>query len=287
MLSICAIVVTTVHINILKFFIKSRNTFLHMPAFVTVPFMNTSMVPSTTRRSPVSVKQVSNNDELLASLTVRQRVFVDEMGIPPSEEFDAFDLWPTVDHMLHYLVSVERQPIATCRVNLALGPGAKLEHMAVLKAARRKGVGLALLNHLERLPALSNLRGPLFCFAMKDKELFYRNSGWVVEEGHRHLQETLIPHVAMIRRRRPCGAASPGSPSLSHIMVRTSDIARARRFYSLLGFQDVSRFDMEGVRGVWIEVSASYLATPPSSFHPTCLFHLLTFFPFSFSVSVH
>lgn len=225
-----------------------------MPAFVHTPLMNASMAPpSTSRRSPVSVKQVTSNEELIAALTVRQRVFVDEMGIPATEEFDSNDIWPTTRVVPHFLVSVERQPIATCRLNLEFGAGIKLEHMAVLKAARRKGVGLALLNHLERLPMVSSSRGPLFCFAMKDKELFYRNSGWVVEEGHDHLQETIIPHVAMVRRRRPHQSAPFGSASLSHVMIRTADLARARHFYSLLGFQDVSRFSMGGVRGVWIE----------------------------------
>lgn len=225
-----------------------------MPAFLAIPFMNTPMATSASRRSNVSVKQVSSNDELIAALTVRQRVFVDEMGIPTSEEFDSYDMWPTVRNVQHFLVSVKCQPIATCRVNLTVGPSAKLEHMAVLRNMRRKGIGLALLNYLERTPVISSSLGPLFCYALKNKELFFRNSGWVVEEGHEHLQDTVFPHVAMIRRRRPCGAAPHASPSLSHVMIRTTDLARARRFYSLLGFQDVSRFSLGGMRGVWIEV---------------------------------
>lgn len=228
-----------------------------MPSFMTPSSMNPLNTPLPPRRGLVSVKQVSTNQELMAALTIRQRVFVEEMEIPTSEEFDMLDIWPPPSGIQHFLVSVERQPIATCRINYSTRYGVQLEHMAVLKVARRKGVGLALLNHLERISTIVNYRGPFYCYAMKDKELFYRNSGWVIEEGHEHLQEACIPHVAMIRQRRPCGAAAPGYNSLSHVMIRTSNLSRARRFYSLLGFQDVTRFDFEGKRGVWIEVSFS------------------------------
>ncbi|KAI0566834.1 Acetyltransferase (GNAT) [Gracilaria domingensis] len=212
-------------------------------------------------RGAVMVRPVRSAEDLNQVLLIRNKVFVEEMGIPHEVEYDRNDVWPIPEHITHYLVTVERQPIATCRLNkdqMTL----KLERMAVASYARGKGIGRALLSHVERQPLVSNFRGAFFCHAVKDKELFYRNSGWVTEEGHGALVEGGLPHVAMVRRRRPSGA-STNETSLSHVMIRTMDIARARRFYSLLGFQDVSRFRANGVRGAWIETVHTILKQSP------------------------
>lgn len=199
------------------------------------------------------VKPVRSLDDLRLALIIRTKVFVQEMGIPREQEYDENDGWPIPEHITHYLVTLGAQPLATCRLNKGSGMNMKIERMAVEKFARNRGIGRALLQYIERVPVVSTSKGILYCYAMKDKELFYLNSGWITEEGHGKLQEVGIPHVAMIRRRRPAGA-SDNPQSLSHIMVRTMDITRSRRFYSLLGFQDKSRFKMNGVRGAWIEV---------------------------------
>ncbi|CDF36761.1 unnamed protein product [Chondrus crispus] len=126
--------------------------------------------------------------------------------------------------------------------------------MAVVKHARRKGVGRALLRHIETTPPVEAARGPFFCYAIKEQELFYRECGWIVEEGHQVDAEAGIPHIAMLLRRRPRGSPHTNDAlTLSHVMVRTWDISRARRFYSLLGFQDVTRFMTSGVKAVWIQ----------------------------------
>lgn len=207
---------------------------------------------SAARPPSVHVRHVSSHQDLAQALAVRKRVFVDEMGISTTQEFDAFDAWPVPTGIAHYLVLVDTRPIATCRVNTVGIPGAKLERMAVDKVARRNGVGLALLKHIERAKLVEESRGPFYCFVMKHKELFYRNSGWVVEEGHVTFEVGGIPHVAMIKRRRPRGAGNPDG-SMSHIMVRTWDIVRARRFYSLLGYQDITRFLTNGLKAAWIQ----------------------------------
>lgn len=217
-------------------------------------FVPTVAMTSPVKPPSVHVRHVSSEQDLTHALAVRQRVFVEEMGIPSTQEFDAFDAWPLPAGITHFLVLIDTRPIATCRVNTMGIPGAKLERMAVDKVARRNGVGLALLRHIERAKVVEESRGPFYCYAMKHKELFYRNSGWSVESGHFSLEEAGIPHVAMIRRRRPRGAGSPNGGSMSHVMVRTWDILRARRFYSLLGFQDETRFLTNGLKAAWIQV---------------------------------
>lgn len=213
-----------------------------------------SMTTPTVKPPSVHVCHVSSQQQLTHALAVRRRVFVDEMGIPVAEEFDALDAWPVPGGVTHFLVMVDTRPIATCRVNATSETGARLERMAVDKYARRKGVGHALLRHIEEAKVVQETQGPFFCYAMKDRELFYRNSGWVVEEGHGVVEDAGIPHVAMIKRRRPRGSGGPEASSISHVMVRTWDILRARRFYSLLGFQDVSRFMTNGLKAAWIQV---------------------------------
>lgn len=221
----------------------------------------TETVPAATaaaaspRRSPVSVKLVSKHEELVAVLNIRQRVFSDEIHLPPEHCFDLLDTWPLQPGVHHLLVSVASRPIATCRVNLRTELGIRLEHIAVVELARRKGVGLALLNHVERLSFVTESRGPLHCFALPSNEHFFRNSGWIVEEGHDRQSNCPVHRIAMVRRRPPLGVNPNSRYSLSHAMVYSMNLARSRRFYSLLGFQDVSRFKMGDVRGVWIEVS--------------------------------
>lgn len=240
-----------------------------MLSFVPVPFVFTPTMTNTPpapppnsalaalKPQPVSVKCIQTHDELRLALQVRKRVFVDEFGVPAAQEFDQYDFFPVPSGITHFLVSVDHQPIATCRINCVTTNGAKLERIAVEKIARRKGVGLALLRHIENSRVVEDTRGPFFCYAMKHNELFYRNSGWVVENGHEGLEEAGIPHVAMVKRRRPRGCVQGDGWSLSHIMVRTWDISRARRFYSLFGFQDVSRFKTNGLRAVWLQVSGN------------------------------
>lgn len=203
-------------------------------------------------RRTVKIRAVSTREELVHALSLRAKVYIHELHHSSTNHFDEFDNWPLRDGVTHYLVIVDKVAIGTCRLN-TLSAGVNLERLAVDSRVRRRGVGHALLRHLERLPIIVNSQGPYFCHALKDQEFFFFSSGWVVEEGH-DVDEQKYPTIAMVRRRRPCGAAAMGCKSLSHVMVRTIDISSARKFYSLLGFQDVSRFKVNGVRGVWIEV---------------------------------
>lgn len=226
-----------------------------MLSFVAGARITMATPPPPPKESQICVRPVATQKELHMALGVRHRVFVTELGIPPAQEFDANDAWPPPPGVTQFLVTVDRQPIATCRLNCIAAPAAKLERMAVDRPARRKGVGRALLRHIETAAPVEAARGPFFCYAVKEQELFYRECGWIVEEGHQVAAEAGIPHIAMLLRRRPRGSPHTNDAmTLSHVMVRTWDISRARRFYSLLGFQDVTRFMTSGVKAVWIQV---------------------------------
>ncbi|MFE8071615.1 GNAT family N-acetyltransferase [Marinobacteraceae bacterium S3BR75-40.1] len=75
---------------------------------------------------------------------IRQAVFIDEQRVPPELEWDATD-----EVSRHFLVRDEKHaPLATARLYpTGTGDGA-IGRMAVVKAARGRGVGRALLRHI-------------------------------------------------------------------------------------------------------------------------------------------
>lgn len=76
------------------------------------------------------------------ALQIRTKVFVDELGIDPSLEYDEYD---SVAH--HYLVLENNQPVATARWR-ETNKGIKAERFAVPKEHRGKGIGTLLLNEV-------------------------------------------------------------------------------------------------------------------------------------------
>ena len=70
---------------------------------------------------------------------IRQKVFVDEQQVDPSEEYDEFE-----DSSRHFLARLEDFPVGTARWRFTPN-GVKLERFAVLKEHRGQGVGQALV----------------------------------------------------------------------------------------------------------------------------------------------
>ncbi len=90
----------------------------------------------------VTVRRARDQDEIADAIALRAAVFVDEQGVPLEEDLDGRD-----GEALH-LVAVEDSGgavIGTCRL-LADGPTLKLGRMAVAASARRRGIGMRLLN---------------------------------------------------------------------------------------------------------------------------------------------
>ena len=107
---------------------------------------------------------------------LRRTVFVDEQGVPESEEWDAADA-----QCLH---AVARnglgQAVGTGRLLPAQGGVAKLGRMAVLKPLRGTGVGAQVLQALE---AASQARGDaaVLLSAQVAAQGFYARAGYVPE----------------------------------------------------------------------------------------------------------
>ena len=89
--------------------------------------------------STVVVRLVANDEERDACYRVRETVFVEEQGVPPWEELDAYD--ETADH---FLAEVDGAVVGTARL-IAKEGFAKIGRVAVLKEHRGKGIGRDLM----------------------------------------------------------------------------------------------------------------------------------------------
>lgn len=119
---------------------------------------------------------------------VRRRVFIEEQGIDPAEEWDAHD----AKAIFAIAVDDEEQVIGTARL-LETG---RIGRMAVLPAYRRRGVGSALLKHLL---AIAKQQGyaRILLSAQQSVMEFYAKQGFT-PVGPPH-EEVGIPHQNMQR----------------------------------------------------------------------------------------
>ncbi len=77
--------------------------------------------------------------DLETCFALRRVVFIDEQGVPESEEIDAFDATS-----LHLLAQDNGTPVGTARVYVADNV-AKIGRVCVLRAYRGRGLGAALI----------------------------------------------------------------------------------------------------------------------------------------------
>lgn len=85
---------------------------------------------------------IARVSDLTAPLAIRAEVFIGEQGVSLAEEVDGDD-----PACLHWLASDAEGPVATLRVR-PKGAAAKIQRVAVLRRARGKGVGAALMRHV-------------------------------------------------------------------------------------------------------------------------------------------
>lgn len=216
----------------------------------------------------IAVKRVVTPSELQACRTLRRQVFVDELSVDPSIEFDKYDnsedpADPSAS-TAHYVAEDTESGavVGTCRVRAPHPAVRKLERFCVASLARRRGVARELAARVAADASMacggsgddaSQVAPLIFCHAKRESAAIYERLGWT-KDGSEGFEEAGVPHVAMVRRARPGGA----SMGLGHVCLRTHDIERARMFYSILGYNDVERFLVEGCRAAWIEVRSSF-----------------------------
>jgi predicted GNAT family N-acyltransferase len=124
---------------------------------------------------------------------IRWKVFVEEQGCPPDEEWDEHDA-----HSHHYLGRFDDQPVATARwrsVAYNAETAAKLERFAVVKEERGKGYGRQMVTHLIEA-ARNEGHDTLILHAQSHLEEFYESFGF--ERVGEPFEEAGIRHVKMV-----------------------------------------------------------------------------------------
>jgi len=92
--------------------------------------------------SRISVTHVDTDSDLQTCFSIRREVFVEEQNVSAEEEYDGLD-----PECRHYLLTIDGAPMATARLRF-LGGKAKVQRVAVRKAARGTGLGLALMRRM-------------------------------------------------------------------------------------------------------------------------------------------
>lgn len=93
----------------------------------------------------IDIQQVPFTDpEFERCFQIRLEVFVHEQNVPAEEERDEYDAGA-----LHFLASEAGIALGTARVVLKHGATAKIGRVAVARQARGRGVGAALMRHIE------------------------------------------------------------------------------------------------------------------------------------------
>jgi predicted GNAT family N-acyltransferase len=138
----------------------------------------------------IEVKLAATRAEIDNCIRLRWTVFVEEQGYLPSEEVDAHDWGDAV----HALASIDGIPCGTGRFIFLEKGLAKIQRMAVIDDVRRKGVGRALIEFLER-EARSRGAVRFMLWSQLHAQPFYEKSGYralgdVFDDGGQ-------PHVRM------------------------------------------------------------------------------------------
>lgn len=87
----------------------------------------------------LQVEKITRDNQLKSAFWIREQVFVLEQEVDPKEEYDEFE-----SISKHFLACLDDKPVGTARWRVTPN-GIKLERFAVLKEARGKGVGQALV----------------------------------------------------------------------------------------------------------------------------------------------
>lgn len=118
--------------------------------------------------------RVEVTEDLAACLAIRRAVFIEEQAVPEELEVDGLDGEAT-----HLLATLDGRPVGTARL-LAKGGTGKIGRVAVLREARGRGIGAALIRR-----AVEELRARGLARAKLGSQVhaipFYEGLGFVAE----------------------------------------------------------------------------------------------------------
>jgi predicted GNAT family N-acyltransferase len=141
----------------------------------------------------MEIIRVHSMEELNQCFIIRQKVFVEEQGVPADLEIDEYDASP--DACGHTLLLFNGEPAATGRWRSYKADTAKLQRLAVLKPFRGLGMGKKLIQALEQ-----QAREAGFEFCILDgqchAESFYHKLGYETI-SEKPFEDAGIMHVRM------------------------------------------------------------------------------------------
>lgn len=134
----------------------------------------------------IEIQRIQDTESQNKAWAIRREVFVIEQACPEDIE------WEFEEESTHYLALLDGVPVGTARWR-PTEKGFKLERFAVLKQARNKGIGSALVNHL--LKELKDKTGKKYLHAQLQAAPLYARHGF--EPYGENFWEAGIEHVAM------------------------------------------------------------------------------------------
>jgi predicted GNAT family N-acyltransferase len=142
--------------------------------------------------SQLILKLFAYPEEFSQMQVIRRSVFQEEQGVDPALEFDGLD--ETAEHLLAYL---DNQPVGTARIRYLNQHTAKVERLAVLSEARRKGLGKKLMEKALDVAAKKNIE-EVVVNAQDYVKSLYEQLGF--EQVGERFDEAGIAHVKMVKR---------------------------------------------------------------------------------------
>ncbi|MDM5197217.1 GNAT family N-acetyltransferase [Fictibacillus enclensis] len=141
----------------------------------------------------MNAKRITTNQELEQAFSIRKTVFVEEQGVPLTDEFDEFDqLDGRCEHILAYY---EDRLAGTGRIRWVEGVG-KLERICILESFRKFGLGKVIIKALEDIAAEQG-SSRVKLHGQTQAEGFYHKLGYQTSSDV--FMEDGIPHLLMTK----------------------------------------------------------------------------------------
>lgn len=139
----------------------------------------------------MTVEIITTDDVLQAASEIRKTVFVHEQHVPMEIEMDEFE-----DEAIHFICSDGETYVGTSRLRFVEHYG-KLERICVLKEARGKHYGKALIEAMEEEIKRRGITEARLNSQTHATSL-YESVGYQVVSGE--FMDANIPHVEMVKK---------------------------------------------------------------------------------------
>ncbi|KAA8753428.1 MULTISPECIES: GNAT family N-acetyltransferase [Paenibacillus] len=141
-----------------------------------------------------TIVEVNNQELLDACFAIRTAIFVEEQGVPATDEFDAYDTLEA--EARHILLYVDGVPAASSRLRI-VEQVAKLERICVMLDYRKHGLGRVLIDKLEQMAIADGLEKAKL-HAQVQASGFYERLGYA--PASEVFMEDGIPHLLMTKK---------------------------------------------------------------------------------------